>query len=158
VPRAHTYSSARVLVVDDNPVNLMVMSALLESRGLETFMAADGAEAVALANELHFDLVLMDLQMPVLDGLGATSAIRRIEGEHSRRPVPVLADTSTSPGAHLLAAQGMNGSLSKPCEDRDLEDCLARWCPSYRAAPPFRAVAHVNSGSQTPSRNLVAPS
>jgi CheY-like chemotaxis protein len=157
VGRGHAYGSARVLVVDDSPVNLMVMSALLESRGLETFVAADGAEAVAIASELRFDLVLMDLQMPVLDGLGATLAIRRIEGECSRHPVPVIAYTSTSPSAHVLEAHGMNGSLSKPCEDRDLEDCLARWCPSYCAAPPLRAVAQVKSGSQTPSRNVVAP-
>ena len=60
--------------MDDNPVNLMVISALLESRGLMPFLAADGAEAVALASGHHFDLILMDLQMPILDGLEATSA------------------------------------------------------------------------------------
>ena len=74
VPLSPAYGSARVLVVDDNPVNLMVISALLESRGLMPFLAADGAEAVALASEHHFDLILMDLQMPILDGLEATSA------------------------------------------------------------------------------------
>jgi CheY-like chemotaxis protein len=150
--------SARVLVVDDDPVNLMVISALLASRGLETFTAADGAEAVALTSALHFDLVLMDVQMPILNGLEATSAIRRMEGARLRRPVPVVAYSSMSPADHILAACGMNGSLSKPCADRDLEDCLVRWCPSYCAAPSARGDAHGSGGSQAASQNLATPS
>jgi CheY-like chemotaxis protein len=67
--RAHASGLSRVLVVDDDPANRRLISALLGSRGLEPFKAADGAEAVAFAAALRFDLVLMDLQMPVLDGL-----------------------------------------------------------------------------------------
>lgn len=133
--RAHACGSVRVLVVDDNPVNLMLMSALLASRGLPSSLAADGAEAVALASERRFDLILMDLQMPVLDGLGATVAIRRFERECSRPPVAIVAYSSLSPGDRVLAAYGLNGSLDKPCDDRDLEDCLVRWCPAYVATP-----------------------
>ncbi len=140
-PPAHFYGSVRVLVVDDNPVNLMVISALLESRGLVPLLAADGAEAVALACELHFDLILMDLQMPILDGLGATSAIRRFESDSARRAVPVVAYSSSSMGAGVLARHGLNGSLSKPCDDLELEDCLVRWCPGYRSAPAGRVQA-----------------
>ena len=147
-PNAHTYGSARVLVVDDNPVNLMVISALMELRGLVPWLAEDGAEAVALACELPFDLILMDLQMPILDGLGATSAIRRFETSLSRAAVPVVAYTSNSLGAGVLAMHGMNGSLSKPCEDQDLEDCLVRWCPTYRSASTGHVLAHANSDWQ----------
>jgi CheY-like chemotaxis protein len=114
-------------------------------------LAADGAEAVALACELHFDLILMDLQMPILDGLRATSAIRRFETDSSRPAVPVIAYANTSPGARVLAAHGINGSLSKPCGDQELDDCLARWCPTYRSAPPVPGIAH--SGWQPASRN-----
>ncbi len=149
VPRAPAHRCARVLVVDDHPVNLMVISALLGLRGLATVLASDGAQAVALSSELRFDLILMDLQMPILDGLKATLAIRLIEGERSRLPVPVVAYTSTSPGANVLAAHGMNGSLSKPCEDRDLENCLTRWCPSYCAAPSVRGDTHGNTELRT---------
>ena len=124
----------RVLVVDNDPVNLMVMWALLNSRGIDPLLAADGAEALTLTCELPFDLVLMDLQMPVLDGLGATSAIRRFETQSSRIPVPVVAYSSLSPGADVLAAHGLNGSLRKPCADQELDDCLLRWCPSYLSA------------------------
>ena len=122
----------RVLIADDDPVNLAVMSALLRSRGIDISLAADGAEAVALACELPFDLVLMDLQMPVLDGLSATSAIRRFETLSSRTPVPVVAYSSLSPAALVLAAHGLNGSLPKPCADQELDGCLLRWCLMYR--------------------------
>jgi CheY-like chemotaxis protein len=149
---AHFLASPRVLVVDDNPANLMVISALMESRGLVPLLAEDGAEAVALACELQFDLILMDLQMPILDGLGATSAIRRFEAYSSRRAVPVVAYSSISPGAGVLATHGINGSLIKPCGDQELEDCLVQWCPTYRSALAVRGVAHGNSCRQPASR------
>jgi CheY-like chemotaxis protein len=134
-PAALAADPIRVLVADDNPVNLMAIAAQMEWRGLVPVMATNGAEAVALACEARFDLVLMDLQMPVLDGLAATAAIRRFETTFSRPAVPVLAYSSSSPGASVLAAHGLNGSLAKPCQDDDLEDCLGRWCPGYQMVP-----------------------
>ena len=139
-PPAPSAARVCVLVVDDNPVNLMVISALMVSRGVVPVLAADGAEAVALACARRFDLILMDLQMPVMDGLAATSAIRRFESACAGPAVPVVAYSSTSPGGALLARHGFSGGLSKPCEDQDLEDCLVRWCPTYRAARPPRRV------------------
>lgn len=121
--------AVRILVADDNPVNLMVISAQLEALGVVPLLAADGAEAVALACQLHFDLILMDLQMPTLDGLAATSAIRRFEAHTLRRAVPVVAYSSTMPDADVLARHGIDGSLPKPCANDTLQQCLARWCP-----------------------------
>jgi len=152
-PSAHLRETVRVLVVDDNPVNLMVISALMEPRGLAPLLAADGAEAVALACELHFDLILMDLQMPVLDGLTATRAIRRFETTSLRAPVPVVAYSSSAPGADVLAAHGLNGSLKKPCRDQDLEDCLVQWCPTYRSAQSVCGVGLDSTGWQPGSRS-----
>lgn len=149
--------SVCVLVVDDNPVNLMLMSTLIESRGLVVFLAADGAEAVALACELHFDFILMDLQMPVLDGYGATREIRRFESSSSRSAVPVIAYSSATPHASVLAAHGINGSLSKPCGDQELEDCLRKWCPAYRPHVAVRAAAHDNGRAQRGHRSGAAP-
>jgi CheY-like chemotaxis protein len=126
------------LVVDDNPVNLMLSSAQIESLGLVAWVAADGAEAVALARDMPFDLILMDLQMPGLDGLDATLAIRQMESACSRPSVPILAYSSLFPPASVLAAHGMNGSLVKPCDVHALEDCLVRWCPTYRAPSAAR--------------------
>lgn len=94
-------------------------------------LAADGAEAVALACKMHFDLILMDLQMPILDGLGATAAIRRFESTCARPAMPVVAYSSALPSAGFLAARGINGSLAKPCDYEELAHCLVRWCPTY---------------------------
>ncbi len=127
---------ARVLVVDDDPVNLMLISARLKARGLVTLLAADGAEAAALACELRFDLILMDLQMPILDGLGATLAIRRFERAMALPAVAVIACSSTLQPADVLASCGIDGSLRKPPDDLELDACLLQWCPAHQAAPP----------------------
>ncbi|MEY3251973.1 MAG: hypothetical protein RL227_946 [Pseudomonadota bacterium] len=127
----HPNALLRVLVVDDCPVNLAVVSAKLKALGVTPMQAADGAEAVALACEWQFDLILMDLQMPILDGLGATSAIRRFELHRSRPAVPVLAHSSSAVEATVLVRHGLSGHLPKPCTEQQLQTCLLRWCPSY---------------------------
>ena len=131
---AHPPHPVRVLVVDDNPVNLKLMQLMLESKGMAPLLAADGAEAVALATETRFDLILMDLQMPVLNGLEATAEIRRLEAGRSQPAVPVIAHSSTTLRPGLLARHGLDGALDKPCDDQALENCLLRWCPGYRGA------------------------
>lgn len=119
-----------VLVVDDDPVNQMLASEMLSSLGIKPLLAADGAEAVALACELRLDLILMDLQMPVLDGLAATSQIRRFEREHSRTRVPVVAYTSSRAvvDPSCLRDCGLDAVLDKPCDAQALLQCLTRWC------------------------------
>ena len=133
-------SGSRVMVVDDNPLNRMLTSEMLGLWGIHPLLAADGSEAVALACELPLALILMDLQMPVLDGLGATRQIRRFELEWSRPRVPIVAYTSVAFSIGGLGLQdfGMDGVLGKPCEAHELHECLLRWCPAtpVPAAPP----------------------
>ena len=86
--------SPHILVVDDNPANLGLACELLEGWGITPMLAADGAEAVTLACGHDFDLILMDLQMPILDGLAATKKIRLREREQSCARATVLAYTS----------------------------------------------------------------
>lgn len=124
----------RVLVADDDPFYRLWAAARLRELGHEPILAADGAEAVALACELTFDLVLMDLQMPVLDGLKATAVIRRFERENARSAVPMLAFSGACPTASILARHGLNGSLRKPCSEAEFESCLRRWCPGQPSA------------------------
>lgn len=136
----HFYGSVRVLVVDDNPVNLVLVSAQLEALGLVPWLAGDGTEAVMFACAKRFDLILMDLQMPVIDGFAATSTIRRFERDNARCAVPVIAYSSATTNADVLATYGLDGRLNKPCRDQELEDCLVRWCPGYRSTSADRSV------------------
>ena len=132
----------RVLVADDNPDNLMVASEMLEYFGLQSLLAADGAQAVAIAANNRLDLILMDLQMPVLDGLGATRQIRKSEQEQVRARVPVVAYTSVSGIRLQLSDFGMDGVLAKPCEMPTLRECLLRWCPPQgQVGKPLEAAA-----------------
>jgi len=119
-----------VMVVDDNPDYQMALRDLLVNRGITPTLAADGAEAVALAGSIQFDIILMDLQMPVLDGLAASKQIRRFELEHDRPRVPMVAYTSGQTAEPLLRACGLDAVLHKPCSAMALEACLARWCPT----------------------------
>jgi CheY-like chemotaxis protein len=118
----------QILVVDDNPSHLGNACEALGSWGITPMVAEDGAEAVALAGVYTFDLILMDLQMPVLDGLAATKQIRIQELERSRARVPVLAHTSQSVESGLLLRCGVDGVLEKPCDPASLRQCLLRWC------------------------------
>jgi CheY-like chemotaxis protein len=129
VARFATATSRKVLVVDDNPVNLMVASEMLSAFNVSTLMAADGAEAVALAGELPLDLILMDLQMPVLDGLSALRQIRAVEVSRQRPRVPTLAYTSSAPAWAVMQACGFDGLLAKPCDHAALRNSLQRWAP-----------------------------
>lgn len=98
-----------VMVVDDNPSHLMKASELLEQCGISALLPSDGAEAVHLACERSFGVILMDPQMPVLDGLQATSRIRQFEGAHSRRRTPVVAYSTSKGPKTILNRPGFRG-------------------------------------------------
>lgn len=118
-----------VLVVDDSAVNRLLASELLRSFSLSPILAADGAEAVALASALRLDLILMDLQMPVLGGLAATRQIRQFERTYQQARVPVVAYTSSAPALQVLHECGIDGLLEKPCNADALRYCLQEFCP-----------------------------
>lgn len=125
---AASTDEACVLVVDDDPFNWVVAAEMFACLGVTPLLATDGAQAVGLASQLRLDLILMDLQMPVLDGLAAARQIRRNELALARPRVPVLAFTSTRPTVSL-SAFGIDGVLDKPCDVQALRACLRRWCP-----------------------------
>jgi CheY-like chemotaxis protein len=118
---------ARILVVDDAPVNRELVGVLLGVFGHELSEASGGAEAVLAAAEQPFDLILMDLQMPGMDGLAATRAIRA--GSPKNRATPIVALSANILPNHLEACRvaGMNDHIGKPIDTRELLTKVARW-------------------------------
>ena len=120
----------RVLLAEDNPVNVEVARAMLESLGLETHCATNGQEALHAVHEGGWDAVLMDCQMPVMDGFAATGEIRRHEREMGRaRTLPVIAITANALQGDREAclAAGMDDYLSKPFTQQQLAAVIGRW-------------------------------
>jgi len=120
----------RVLLAEDNPVNVEVARAMLESLGLETGCAKNGQEALRAVHEGRWDAVLMDCQMPVMDGFVATGEIRRHERETGRqRGLPVIAITANALQGDREAclAAGMDDYLSKPFTQQQLAAVIGRW-------------------------------
>ncbi len=119
-------SGRRILLAEDMPVNQMVARGLLEARGHAVEIAADGREAIEKAAAYDYDLILMDMQMPHVDGLEATRAIRAGGGE--RAGVPIVAMTANAFGSDQAACleAGMNGFVSKPIDADKLAEAIDR--------------------------------
>jgi signal transduction histidine kinase/CheY-like chemotaxis protein len=111
----------RVLVAEDHPVNRKVVGLLLQSMGHQVSFAEDGQQALTQASQCDFDLVLMDIHMPVMDGLSSTRHIRALPGERGRVPIVALTADVMSDAADQAMAAGMNAFLSKPLQKTQLQ-------------------------------------
>jgi PAS domain S-box-containing protein len=129
----------RVLVVEDNAINQLVVRRFIEKSGHRALVAGNGREALAMLDQQPFDLVLMDVQMPVMDGLVATSAIRKQEARTGAIRLPVIALTASAMEGdrERCLEAGMDGYLSKPIDRRELDSLLDRL--SGPAPPRVRA-------------------
>ncbi|MEY2632929.1 MAG: hypothetical protein RIR00_1583 [Pseudomonadota bacterium] len=131
------FGQARLLLVEDNPVNQEVALEMLGSLGCRVDLAENGAVALRMAGETAYDLILMDVQMPVMDGLEATRRIRALP-----RDCPIIAMTANAfnEDRERCRAAGMNDHLGKPVDPQDLENSLRRWLkptrPGNEANPP----------------------
>ena len=119
-----------ILLAEDNPVNQKVTVRLLEKRGHRVAVAADGQQAVEFFDRRHFDLILMDIQMPGMDGFEATAAIRHREGS-SGSHIPIIAMTAHAVKgyAEKCLAAAMDGYITKPLEPAHLYATLAKFSP-----------------------------
>ncbi|WP_313070329.1 PAS domain S-box protein [Melaminivora sp.] len=127
-PRSLALAPLRVLAVDDVPANLELLCITLARGGHKVVCAAGGAEAVRRFEQERFDLVLMDLQMPDMDGLQATRCMREHEREHGRRPTAIVALSASvlEQDRRNARAAGMDGFASKPVEPQRLLAEMAR--------------------------------
>jgi PAS domain S-box-containing protein len=115
----------RVLVAEDNPVNLRLVVRLLEKRGHSVQVALNGREALQALDKERFDLVLMDVQMPEMDGMEATAAIREMEKESGlHTPIVALTANAMKGDREKYLASGMDGYLAKPIRPLELDELL----------------------------------
>ena len=169
---------ARILLAEDNITNQQVAVGILSKMGYRVDAVANGEEALQALASLPYDLVLMDVQMPVMDGLEATRQIREREAQASAaatdpdartrnlpapKPIPVIAMT-----AHALLrdrerclAAGMNDYLSKPVDIRSVGEVLDKWLPAESSTPPVAPTAPTPAStppdSESQTEKLVPP-
>jgi CheY-like chemotaxis protein len=116
----------RVLVAEDNPVNQILIKALLDRMGHRHEVVGNGAEALRLVQAAPFDVVLMDVQMPQMDGLAATRAIRTLPGNVARVPVIAMTANAMPEDRQACLLAGMDDYITKPIDAHRLERLLAR--------------------------------
>jgi CheY-like chemotaxis protein len=125
VPLFNGYSP-RVLVVEDNVINQRIAARLLQNLGCSVDVVANGREAVEMINGISYDMVLMDVQMPEMDGFAATGEVRK-GGPHSAVPIVAMTANAMAGDRERCIAAGMNDYLSKPVHPADLQRVLHHW-------------------------------
>jgi two-component system, sensor histidine kinase and response regulator len=147
-------AGAKVLLVEDNEVNQEVALGLLSEAGIEADVASNGAEAVETSARIDYDVILMDVQMPVMDGLAAT---REIRGNPARKATPIVAMTASAlvQDKEACFASGMNDFVMKPIDPRELWSALLKWIRPREA--PIREEAKPAAARAASDPRAAAP-
>ena len=138
-------SRGRVLVAEDNAVNQRVILAQLRTMGFVADAVGNGLEAIEALRQLPYDLVLMDCQMPELDGYDATRAMRRMRGQMGTIPVIAMTAHALSGDRAKCIAAGMDDYLSKPVKSTDLEARLVAWLSKQHSPLPSLDEGHAGT-------------
>ena len=138
---SHQLGRARLLLVEDNPINQEVAKELLTSAGMQVELANNGREAVEMVSKRHYNLVLMDVQMPEMDGLEATRRIRAFSSQENLPIVAMTANAYEEDRRRCLEA-GMNDHVAKPVDPETLYATLRKWLPR-NIAPDELAVGEI---------------
>jgi two-component system, sensor histidine kinase and response regulator len=155
---APTFQGSKILLVEDNPVNQRVAQRMLQKLAAEVTIANNGAEALERITTTRFDAVLMDCQMPIMDGFTATRRIREMERVGGLKRLPIVALTAnvmTEDREHCVAA-GMDAHLGKPIEPGQLIDTLSRYLNAVApsAAVDLEALRSLTGGDTEFEREL----
>ncbi|WP_165922941.1 response regulator [Sulfurirhabdus autotrophica] len=121
---------ARILIADDNEINRKLAVILLNHIGANIDQAENGLEAVTACKHNNYDLILMDIQMPVLDGIEATKQIRLLQQGTKKIPIIALTASALHGDKEHYIASGMDDYLAKPLTEISLKGILAKWCPA----------------------------
>ena len=119
--------SGNVLLVEDNEVNQKIALKMIKEFGVDCDLAQEGMQALSMCREKHYDLILMDLQKPVLDGFEATKAIRNEGGLNAETSIIAMTANALYDVQAQCEGVGMNGFLAKPYKKALLKDVLRRW-------------------------------
>jgi PAS domain S-box-containing protein len=145
--RAH-HAGARILLVEDTPINRDVAQDYLGDAGLRADLAENGKQAIDYLRDNRVDLVLMDLQMPIMDGLTATRFIRTLPG-CERLPIIAMTANAYPEDRQQCLAAGMNDYLAKPIEPEAFYAMLAKWLPAGAASPEVDTVREEQAAQDT---------
>jgi len=128
-------SSLKILVVDDNRINRKLVSTLLKQSFAEVYEATTGKEAVDLAQTRSFDLIFMDIHMPVMNGIDATIKIRSSEHGGQRTPIVALTANAVRGERERLSRSGLDACLIKPIQEQDLWGMIIKWVEPTKIKP-----------------------
>ena len=133
------FGGSKLLLVEDNHINQEVARELLGTAGFDIDIRDNGAEALQAVQANDYDVVLMDIQMPVMDGLAATEQIRALGGRHTRLPIIAMTAHALGGDGEKSLAAGMNGHLTKPIDPAELFRELAQWLEPGQGFPAAKA-------------------
>ena len=149
------FTGGLLLLAEDNPLNQQVAVGFLEAAGFQVMVAKNGVEAVRMAEERRFDGVLMDIQMPEMDGYVAASNIRQLPG-YEKTPIIAMTAYASTEAVDKMHAVGMDEHIAKPIDLRRLFSVLARWFTVTTDKPQTRAGA-AKAASSSGQRPALAP-
>jgi PAS domain S-box-containing protein len=147
IKEARRRRAARVLVVDDDEVNQKVAARTLEGLGYRVDLAVNGRDALAAVDRARYAAILMDGQMPEMDGYEAAAQIRKREGDRRRTPIIALTAAALPTDRERCLRAGMDDYVSKPVSPEALDGVLQKWIPRAGGAQPAASSSPVDGGS-----------